>query len=67
LQDFFTDGREIMYTRSESGPLAERLSAVIGDDARLQGMADAARSLYKNDHTWESRADTIIDTIRRQP
>jgi len=56
-----------MYTRSESGPLAERLSAVIGDDARLQGMADAARSLYKNDHTWESRADTIIDTIRRQP
>lgn len=67
LQEFFEDGRHILYTRSEAGPLVERVAEIIGNDVRMQGMAEDAQALYSHGHTWKVRAGTILKTLRRQP
>ena len=67
----FTDGEDIcLYKFTELDRLAETLQNLLADQDRLQAIAAAGQQNAINHHSWEKRAESIIDYVeqyRKQP
>lgn len=62
LQRVCTDGKElIMFKRNEIVTLPDRVCDLFGHMERAQEMADCGYAFAKENHTWKSRVEYIIE------
>jgi hypothetical protein len=66
LEDLFVPGREIV-TYKDDDDAVRVIRELLNDAGRRQTIADAGRRACLSRHTWEHRANTVMDVASRTP
>ncbi len=61
LRELFTEKELMFYNFNDLGAMVEAVQAILKDDDQREKMSEAAWQAIKGKHTFEERAQTIID------
>ncbi|MEY9979954.1 glycosyltransferase [Lysinibacillus sp. RC79] len=61
LRELFTEKELMFYNFNDLGAMVESVKAILKDDEQREKMSEAAWQAIKGGHTFEERAQTIID------
>ncbi|MBL6945215.1 MAG: glycosyltransferase family 1 protein [Rhodospirillales bacterium] len=63
LTSFFADGESVVALNHDDNNAA-KIRALLDDPVGAQSIADSAREIYAESHTWDHRMDVLIEAIR---
>lgn len=64
VREQFSPGENmIAYKPWDTSDVNEQITALINDDAMRQGMVEKARALVLEKHTWDNRAEMLINEV----
>ena len=64
LKRSFKDGEAIVALNHRGDENASKIRSILDDPAGAQSIADRARAIYSESHTWDHRIDGLIEAIR---
>lgn len=65
VRDIVTEETAVLVPRGEAPALAHAVASLAADPARRRRLGEAGRTLVAKHHTWEHRADSILELVSR--